>query len=279
MAERRRWIEPGFPDLSVREQSALLGLHRSNLYYEPVPEDAGDLRLMRLIDEEYLRHPFLGSRRMGLWLEKQGEHANRKKVQRLMRKMGLQGIAPGPRTTRPETSHKVYPYLLRGVESVRPNQVWACDITYVPLAGGYLYLAAVMDWFSRCVLGWQLSNSMDVEFCLEALEEAFQHGRPEIFNTDQGSQLTSRPFTARLKQEEIAISMDGKRRAIDNVMIERLWRTVKYENIYLKDYCSGADCHQGLSEYFNYYCHERPHQALANQTPWKTYRPTRRRST
>jgi putative transposase len=278
VAERRRWIEPGFAGLSVRQQCSLLGLHRSNLYYEAVPEEADDLRLMRLIDEEYLRHPFLGSRRMGLWLEKQGEQVNRKKIQRLMRKMGLQGIAPGPRTTRRETSHKVYPYLLRGVEINRPNQVWACDITYVPLAGGYLYLVAVMDWFSRCVLGWQLSNSMDVEFCLEALDEAFQHGRPEIFNTDQGSQFTSQPFTGRLEQEEIAISMDGKGRAIDNVMIERLWRTVKYENLYLKEYRSGADCHQGLKEYFNYYCHERPHQALANQTPWQTFRPSRRRS-
>jgi putative transposase len=253
----------------------LLGLHRSNVYYEMIPESIENLALMRLIDEEYLRHPFLGSRRMVLWLQSQGHVVNRKKVQRLLGIMGLQGIAPGPRTTVRAVGHTVYPYLLRGVEINRPNQVWACDITYVPMPRGYLYLTAVMDWFSRCVLSWKLSNSMDVEFCCEALDEALCYGRPEIFNTDQGSQFTSREFTGRLAAKSIAISMDGKGRAIDNVMIERLWRTVKYENIYLKEYATGADCHQGLKAYFTYYCHERPHQGLSNQTPWHAFRTGR----
>ncbi len=275
MAERCAWIEPGHRGLSVRQQCALLGLHRSNVYYEAIPERIENLALMRLIDEEYLRHPFLGSRRMVLWLQSQGYVVNRKKVQRLLGKMGLQGIAPGPRTTVRAAGHKVYPYLLRGVEINRPNQVWACDITYVPMPRGYLYLTAVMDWFSRCVLSWKLSNSMDVEFCCEALDEALCYGRPEIFNTDQGSQFTSREFTGRLAAESIAISMDGKGRAIDNVMIERLWRTVKYENIYLKEYATGADCHQGLKAYFTYYCHERPHQGLSNQTPWHAFQTGR----
>ena len=277
MAERCAWIEPGHRGLSVRRQCELLSLNRANLYYEPVPESAETLQLMRLIDEEYLRHPFLGSRRLVLWLANQGHVVNRKKLQRLQRNMGIQGIAPGPSTTVRAVGHQVYPYLLRGVEITRPNQVWACDITYVPLQQGYLYLTAVMDWFSRCVLSWRLSNSMDVEFCLAALEEALHHGRPEIFNTDQGSQFTSQEFTGRLAAESIAVSMDGKGRAIDNVMIERLWRTVKYENIYLKDYATGADCHQGLQAYLTYYCHERPHQSLANQTPWHAYQTTRRR--
>lgn len=277
MAERCAWIEPGHRGLSVRRQCELLGLHRANLYYEPVPERAETLHLMRLIDEEYLRHPFLGSRRLVLWLASQGHVVNRKKMQRLLRNMGIQGIAPGPSTTVRAAGHKVYPYLLRGVEITRPNQVWACDITYVPLQKGYLYLTAVMDWFSRCVLSWRLSNSMDAEFCLAALEDALRYGRPEIFNTDQGSQFTSQEFTGRLAAESIAISMDGKGRAIDNVMIERLWRTVKYENIYLKDYATGADCHQGLQAYLTYYCHERPHQSLSNQTPWHAFQTTRRR--
>lgn len=276
MAERRAWIEPGHRRLSVRRQCELLGLHRSNLYYEPVPERAAELALMRLIDEEYLRHPFLGSRGMVLYLEQQGEVVNRKKVQRILRKMGLQSVAPQPRTTVRAAGHPVYPYLLRGVEITRPNQVWACDITYVPLSHGYLYLTAVMDWFSRYVLAWRLSNSLDVEFCLEALDEALARGRPEIFNTDQGSQFTSAEFTGRLTKESIAISMDGKGRAIDNVMIERLWRTVKYENIYLMDYATGADCHQGLQAYFQYYSHERRHQGLSKQTPWQAYQTARR---
>ena len=274
MAEKRSWVDASDVTLSVRRQCELLGLHRSNLYYEPVPESAENLTLMRLIDEEYLRHPFLGSRRMELYLEQLGHVISRKKVQRFMRRMGLEGLAPGPRTSVPLKGHKVFPYLLRGIDITRPNQVWACDITYVPMPSGYLYLTAVMDWFSRHVLAWRLSNSMDVEFCLEALEEALSQGRPEIFNTDQGSQFTSREFTGRLLDESIQISMDGKGRAIDNVMIERLWRSVKYEEIYLKSYSSGADCHAGLKAYFHYYTHERPHQGLGNQTPWEAFQTT-----
>jgi putative transposase len=275
VAERRAWIEPGHA-LSVRRQCELLGLHRSNLYYEPVPDSIEELRFMRLIDEEYLRHPFLGSRGMALALERQGLVINRKKVRRIMRKMGLRSVAPQPRTTVRAAGHAVYPYLLRGMEITRPNQVWTCDITYVPLQRGYLYLTAVMDWFSRYVLSWRLSNSLDVEFCVEALDEALSRAQPEIFNTDQGSQFTSAAFTERLQRESIAISMDGRGRALDNVMIERLWRTVKYENIYLMDYATGADCHVGLESYFHYYGHERRHQGLSKQTPWQAYQTARR---
>ena len=271
MAERRSWIDFSERNLSVRRQCELLGLHRSNVYYHPVPASEEDLRLMRLIDEEYLKHPHLGSRGMVSHLKLQGEVVNRKRMQRIMRSMGLKSLAPGPQTSRREPRHPVYPYLLRGLEINRPNQVWACDITFVPMQKGYLYLAAVIDWYSRYVLAWQLSNSLEVEFCVETLEEALQHGRPEIFNTDQGSQFTSHLFTERLKRESIAISMDGKGRALDNVMIERLWRSVKYENIYLKEYESGADCDAGLKAYFDYYRHKRPHQGLDNRTPWQAF--------
>lgn len=282
MAEARRWIEWRHPTLSIRQQCDLLGLHRSNLYYEPVPEDPHDLELMRLLDEEYLRHPFFGSRKMVLFLKREGHRVNRKKVQRLLRKMGLQAVGPRPRTSVPAPGHKVYPYLLRGLAITRPNQVWCSDITYVPLRGGYLYLVAVMDWFSRHVLSWRLSNSLEAEFCREALDEALDHGRPEIFNTDQGAQFTSRVFVDRLEERAIAVSMDGRGRARDNIFIERLWRTVKYEDIYLKEYASGADCHRGLHSYFKFYSHERPHQALDYRTPYEVHcsrHPRRPRTT
>ena len=200
---------------------------------------------------------------------------NRKKIQRLMRKMGIEGISPKRRTTLKREGHQIYPYLLRNLEINRPNQVWCCDITYIPLSLGFLYLVAVMDWFSRYVLAWRLSNSMDVDFCIEALEDALSFGKPEIFNTDQGSQFTSREFTGALKSQGITISMDGKGRAIDNVMIERLWRTVKYEEVYLKEYASGTDCRNGLASYFDFYDHQRAHQSLNRQTPWAVYRPKR----
>ena len=276
MAERRSWIEPGHELLSVRRQCALLGLHRSNLYYEPVAESAGNLQLLRSIDELYLEHPHLGSRGMVSHLARRSILINRKKMRRMLGILGLQSIAPKPRTTIRAPGQAVYPYLLRGLAITRPNHVWACDITYVPMQRGYLYLVAVMDWFSRHVLAWRLSNSMEVEFCLDALDEALLGGRPEIFNTDQGSQFTSREFTSRLSQASIAISMDGAGRAIDNVMIERLWRTVKYENIYVKDYATGADCHQGLKNYFYYYCRQRPHTSLGLKTPWEAYHSPRR---
>lgn len=266
-----KWIDRGHPELSVRRQCALLGIHRSQLYYEPVPEKPEDLELMRLIDEQYLKTPFWGSRNFGVFLRKRGYRVNRKRIQRLMRKMGLEGISPGPSTSRPSPGHKVYPYLLRDMLIERPNQVWSSDITYVPLGQGYLYLVAVMDWYSRLVLSWRLSNSLDAEFCVSALEEALEGGRPEIFNTDQGSQFTSVLFTDRLQSASIAISMDGRGRALDNVFIERLWRTVKYEDIYLKEYDSGADCQKGLRSYFQFYCHERPHQSLDYRTPWEVH--------
>jgi putative transposase len=272
VSEAKQWIDFDHSQLSVREQCRLLGLHRSNVYYEPVAESEENLRLMRMMDEEHMRRPHRGSRQMVDYFTDCGMQVNRKRIQRLMRKMGIAGISPQRRTTLRLQGHRVYPYLLRHLTISRPNQVWCCDITYIPMQRGFFYLVAVMDWFSRYVLSWRLSNSMDVDFCLEALEEAFTFGRPEIFNTDQGAQFTSREFTGLLKSQDIAISMDGKGRAIDNVMIERLWRTVKYEEVYLKEYASGADCQTSLSRYFDYYDHERRHQSLERQTPWSVYR-------
>ena len=275
MSEARDWIDFENSDLSIREQCRLLGLHRSNVYYDPAPESKENLQLMRLMDEEHMRRPNRGSRQMVDFLKDEGREVNRKRIQRLMRKMGIEGIAPKRRTTQTAPGNPVYPYLLRNLEIVRPNQVWCSDITYIPLELGFLYLVAVMDWYSRYVISWRLSNSMDADFCVEALKEALRHGRPEIFNTDQGSQFTSREHTGLLQSHDIAISMDGRGRAIDNVMIERLWRTVKYEEVYLKSYQSGADCHEGLATYFDYYDHERRHQSLARKTPWDVYRPSR----
>ncbi len=267
-----QWIDFSHESLSVRRQCDLLGIHRSKLYYEPVPESEENLELMRLIDEQHLKTPFWGSRNMSVFASKQiGEPVNRKRIQRLMRLMGLEGIAPGPSTSKRHPGHKVYPYLLRDIVVDRPNQVWCSDITYLPLRRGFLYLVAVMDWYSRCVLSWRLSNSMDVEFCLEALDEALEHGTPEIFNTDQGAQFTSRMFTERLLGRSIEVSMDGRGRALDNVFIERLWRSLKYEDIYLKGYDTGADCYKGLISYFKFYCHERPHQSLDYRTPWEVH--------
>lgn len=279
MGEARSWIDFDHPELSVREQCRLLGVHRSNVYYDPVPESQENLRLMRMMDEEHLKRPFRGSRQMVDFFVDRGLVVNRKKVQRFMRKMGIEGLSPRRRTTLCREGHQVYPYLLRNLEINRPDQVWCCDITYIPMQLGFLYLVAVMDWFSRYVLSWRLSNSLEVDFCVEALEEALSFGRPEIFNTDQGSQFTSREFTGALKSQDIAISMDGKGRAIDNVMIERLWRTVKYEEVYLKEYVTGTDCKKGLASYFDYYGHERRHQSLDRQTPWAVYRPKRSKRT
>ncbi len=257
--------------MSLRRQCELLGLGRSSYYYEPVPESAANLALMRQIDEQYLATPFYGSRRMTVWLQEQGHDVNRKRVQRLMRLMGLETIYAKPRTTIRGAGHKVYPYLLRGLKVTRPNQVWATDITYVGLRHGFLYLTAIIDWYSRYVLAWRLSNSLDSTFCVEALDEALARGRPEIFNTDQGVQFTSAVFTERLESAGVAISMDGRGRALDNVFTERLWRTVKYEEIYLKDYADGADCHTGIEAYFPFYNDERFHQALDYQTPAAVY--------
>lgn len=230
---------------------------------------------MRIIDEQYLNHPTFGYRMMTDWLKLQQYTVNYKRVRRLMRLMGLAAVFPGRRTTQRNPGHKVYPYLLRGVEITRPNHVWSTDITYVPLASGYLYLVAVIDWYSRCVLSWQLSNTMDVSFCIEALEDAFQFGTPEIFNSDQGSQFTSAEFTGELLSRGVSVSMDGRGRALDNVFIERLWRSVKYENIYLMNYESVADVYRGLTKYFAHYNDGRPHQAHNGQTPSSVYHRSR----
>jgi putative transposase len=256
----------------VRRQCELLGLNRSGVYYEPACESEENLRLMRLIDEQYLRTPFYGSRRMSAHLTAQGEVVNRKRAQRLMRIMGLEAIYPKPRTTTRNADHKIYPYLLRDVTIERCDQVWSTDVTYLPLEGGYMFLAAVIDWHSRFVLSWKLSNTLDGRFCLEALEVALGGGRPEIFNTDQGAQFTARAFTGRLEAAGVAISMDGRGRALDNVFVERLWRSLKYEDIYLKSYRSVKDLHAGLEDWFRFYNHQRPHQALKYRTPAEVYR-------
>jgi putative transposase len=248
-----------------------LGLSRSAYYYRPHPLSDKDLQLMRLIDEEYTRHPFRGSRRMVDWLGDQGHVVGRDRVRRLMRLLGLQAIYPKKRLSLQNKEHDKYPYLLRSLSIERPNQVWCSDITYIRLRGGFVYLTAVMDWYSRCVLSWELSNTMDTEFCVTALERALSAARPEIFNTDQGSQYTSEAFTSCLKAASVQISMDGRGRVFDNIMIERLWRSVKYETVYLMDYLSMYECRQSLASYFEFYNHERRHQGLGRRTPWSVY--------
>jgi putative transposase len=258
--------------LSVRRQCELLGLNRSGLYYEPAQESLENLRLMRLLDEQYLRTPFYGSRRMTAWLTRQGEEVNRKRVRKLMGIMGLEAIYPGPRTTARVPDHKVYPYLLRDLTIERCDQVWSTDVTYLPLDQGFMYLAAVIDWHSRFVLSWRLSNTLDGRFCLEALDTALEGGRPEIFNTDQGVQFTARAFTGRLEEAGIRVSMDGRGRALDNVFVERLWRSLKYEDVYLKSYGNVKELEDGLEGWFAFYNHERLHQSLAYRTPAEVYR-------
>ena len=226
---------------------------------------------MKLIDRQYLATPFYGTRRMVVWLKKQGYKANRKRVRRLMRIMGLQAIYRRPRTNKPAPGHKIYPYLLSGMEITRPNQVWAADITYIPMARGFLYLAAIIDWYSRYVLSWRLSNTMDVGFCVDVLEEALGKGRPDIFNTDQGAQFTSKVFISLLEQHGVSISMDGKGSYNDNLFIERLWRSVKYEEVYLKAYEDGRDARAGIGDYFRFYNTERPHQSLGYRTPAEVF--------
>ena len=276
-AERRQWITPGDERLSITQQCRLLDLPRSTYYHAGVGESAENLQLMRLIDEQYLHTPFYGSRGMTQWLIRQGHDVNRKRVQRLMRVMGLEAIYPRRRTSVPCPEHRIYPYLLRNVSIERPNQVWSADITYVPLRRGFMYLVAVLDWHSRYVLSWELSNTLDSSFCVAALEAALESQRPEIFNTDQGAQFTSRAFTGLLEASDVAISMDGRGRALDNVFIERLWRTVKYEWLYLHGYCSVSELHEGLISYFGFYNSGRPHQALGYRTPKEVYFEGRRR--
>jgi len=226
---------------------------------------------MRVIDELYLKRPFYGAPRMTLWLMELGYQVNHKRVERLMRLMGLQALVPGPHTSRPHPEHVVYPYLLRGLTISAPNEVWCADITYVPMRRGYLYLVAVMDWFSRYVLAWELSNSLEAVFCLEALDRALESAQPDIFNSDQGSQFTSEEFTGRLLSAGVRISMDGRGRVMDNIFIERLWRSVKYEEVYVRDYEDGIVARRRLSQYFRFYNTERPHQSLGNRTPADLY--------
>lgn len=260
-------------------QCELAGVPRSTVYRrletaareECLDEEDG--RLRALIDEEYTGRPFYGSRRMAVFLRGRGHRVNRKRVQRLMREMGLAGMAPGPATSKTHPRHKVYPYLLRGVAVTRPNQVWSTDLTYIRLARGFAYLVAIIDWYSRRVLAWRVSNSMDASFCVDCLEDALRHhGRPEVFNSDQGSQFTSDAFTGVLKRECVAISMDGRGRALDNIFVERLWRNVKYEDVYLKGYANMAELTIGLAQYFAFYNAGRPHQALDYETPDHVYR-------
>ena len=261
--QKRELVETGHPRLSLRRQCALLGLARGSWYYQPVGPSAEDVELMRLLDEQYTATPFYGMRRMTAWLRSRGYAVNHKRVGRLLRQMGLEAIYPKPRLSQPAASHVIYPYLLRGITVNRVNQVWSADITYVRLAGGFVYLVAVIDWFSRYVLSWVVSITMDVAFCVEALEQALRHGQPEIFNTDQGSQFTGAAFTG------VLIHNGG--RALDNVFVERLWRSVKCEEVYLRDYQSAWDARQSLARYFGFYNRERLHQALGYRTPAAVY--------
>jgi len=261
--------------VAVVQQCVLAGVSRATVYARQKPRavDESDLLLCQLIDEEFTRHPFYGSRKMVVFLKVIGHVVNRKRVQRLMRQIGLSAIAPGPNTSRPHPEHKVYRYLLRGMPVTRPNQVWSTDITYIRLARGFAYLVAIIDWYSRKVLSWRISNSMEAVFCVDCLEDALRHhGKPAIFNSDQGSQFTSEAFTGVLQRNGIAISMDGRGRAFDNIFVERLWRSVKHEDVYLKGYASMGELMLGLTEYFAFYNGERPHQSLGNMTPDVVYR-------
>ena len=272
MKEKRSLIEPNHPSVSVRRQCELIELSRASYYRSPALETEENLVLIRIIDEEYTRHPFLGSRGMRSYLCRLGHRVNRKRVQRLMGLMGLASVAPRKKTTVPAPGHKIYPYLLRNLNIERQDQVWASDITYIRLKRGFVFLTVVMDWYSRYVLSFEISVTMDEDFCVSALERALRrHGAPNIFNTDQGCQYTGATFTGVLKDHKIRISMDGKGRATDNIMVERLWRTVKYEDIYLKDYETVEDLITGLREYFTYYHQARSHQSLGDRTPAEIY--------
>jgi len=271
--DRRAKLDRTHGVLSIRHQCRLLGLSRSGVYRMPPPANDDDLTLMRRIDELFTARPFLGSRRVARMLSEESVPINRKRVQRLMRKMGIEALGPKPRTSKPAPGHRIYPYLLRGMTIDRPNQVWASDITYIPIGRGFLYLVAVIDWASRAVLSWRLSNTMDVSFCVDALEEALSRfGKPQIFNTDQGSQFTSAAFIGVLEAAGIQVSMDGRGRWMDNVFIERLWRSLKHEDVYLKFYAGGRELHEGLSDWIAFYNEERPHQALGYRRPMAVWR-------
>jgi len=269
---RRQMIETEHPSLSVVRQCELVSISRSGFYYQPVGETAENLALMRLIDAQFLETPWYGSRQMARHLRRDGHEVGRKRVRRLMALMGLVPIYQRPRTTVPNPDHRIWPYLLRGMVIDRPNQVWCTDITYIPMRRGFLYLVAVMDWATRKVLAWRVSNTMDVEFCIAALEEALaRFGQPEIFNSDQGSQFTSPRFTEVLQQAGTRISMDGRGRWMDNVFIERLWRSLKYECVYLHAFETGSELRAGLAKWIGYYNTQRPHSTLAGRTPDEAY--------
>jgi putative transposase len=265
-------VEPDNQELSIYRQCELLGLSRASYYRQPAGETDKNLQLMRLIDETYTKYPFWGSRQMRNYINKQGYKVNRKRIQRLMQEMGLEAVAPGKKTSQPNQGHKIYPYLLRHLSIDRPDQVWCSDITYIRLKHGFAYLTVIMDWHSRYVLSWEISVTMDDSFCVSALERALRrYGCPEIFNTDQGSQYTGAAFTGVLKENGIRISMDGKGRAMDNIMVERLWRSLKYEDIYLKDYESVEELIEGLRGYFDFYNNVRPHKNIGGRTPSEAY--------
>jgi len=264
-------VDRRHPSLSIKHQCDLLAISRSGLYYQPKGVSDEELELMKIIDRQYLATPFYGARKIVVWLKSQGHLVNRKRVRRLMCLMGLKAIYRRPKTSKPAPGHKIYPYLLGGMKITRPNQVWAADITYIPMARGFLYLVAIIDWYSRYVLSWRLSNTLDAGFCVEALEEALKKGKPDIFNTDQGSQFTSEAFTGLLEQHGVKVSMDGKGSYNDNLFIERLWRSVKYEEVYLKAYQDGRDAKISLGNYFRFYNTERPHQSHGYRTPAEVY--------
>jgi putative transposase len=271
MKSRRNLVEPKV-GVSMRRQCELLGVSRSSLYYEHVEPDAEELALMRRLDELHLEHPSFGSRMMTRTLKAEGTQVNRKRVQRLMRLMGLESIAPKPNTSKPAPEHPVYPYLLRNLKVSRVNQVWAADITYIPMSRGFLFLVAIIDLFSRRVLAWRLSNTLDTSFCVEALQDALgRYDRPEIFNTDQGSQFTAEEFTGVLLDHDIKISMDGRGRCLDNVFVERLWRSLKYEEVYLYAYETMSAARAGIGRYLDFFNNDRPHSALGYQTPASFY--------
>lgn len=269
--QKRCLVEPEHPQISISKQCELLELPRSSFYYKPVVVSDYNLLLMNLIDKQYTLTPFYGIRRITAWLHTQGHQVNHKRVRRLMQQMGLEAIYPKPRLSIKGDTPQKYPYLLKGLVIERPNQVWSTDITYVRLHQGFVYLVAIMDWFSRYVLSWEISNSLDTFFCLRALESAFQKGIPGIFNSDQGSQFTSEAFTNRLEEAGIQISWDSQGRALDNIFVERLWRSVKHEEVYLKDYTNVPEAITGLSSYFRFYNTQRLHQSLGYRTPQQVY--------
>jgi putative transposase len=271
--DRKAMVERPGKEVSVRRQCVLLALPRSGVYRPTSGAAADDLALMRRIDELHLKLPFYGSRRMMFELNKEGRAVNRKRVQRLMRVIGIVALVPRPGTSKPAPGHKIYPYLLRGLTIAEPNHVWAADITYIPMARGFLYLVAIIDWASRAVLAWRLSNTMDTSFCIAALDEALaRYGKPKIFNTDQGSQFTSEAFTGRLTAAGVAISMDGRGRFLDNIFIERLWRSMKYEEVHLKAYADGREARSSIGSWMTFYNDRRPHQAMNNQMPMAVWR-------